>query len=598
MAMNWTGGTRNRAIKASTTSRLQKRYFAKVRAAAQTFVIPSSQGNLPHAFKRKRRTIPEFDIIVKKARIDHGETAQKGASQLLYIDNDPTGKRGGKGMEEDIRKERRRMLLEREDWVCTALSKPLFLKNREEMRKLKTNVHREATQTSSSGSTSSEEEEGDDYYDDDSSTLQNSDSNQGTVSITRKDRRRVVSHEGTPELPEYPENEDIYIRIGGSTSTSTTDPTRSAEATSWSTGIDSTVIRGSSADTMLLDIDKHEPMFQFHHITPSVSDVIERKRREARQSGYSSSPLARYSRRRGIPVPKPLGEVGEDDLLIKEIEQVSSPLPSSSSVYSTIVLRDSPNAHGRECLCPKAEGVMGYGFPRIASIEGPIDKKIRKEEVPGHTHLSNITFGSSQISWSTSPAEHRPYQHQGEQSFEDIASDIVSSGNSINLEPFVGSADGARTQIGVVPDTETGEEDEEGRRDESLGVGDLGGGGTEEITESEVEELEMEMDQDDHSPGDNQDSTDLMSLDPGEDNVKDTLESTDYEWDEEGTATTYEDTGGILGTIHVASTIAHEETSAEVIGVTTDDLTPPHDRTGLPRKIAQIKQNTAELNTT
>ncbi|KAG0128393.1 hypothetical protein HOY82DRAFT_580121 [Tuber indicum] len=572
MAMNWTGGTRNRAIKASTTSRLQKRYFAKVRAAAQTFVIPSSQGNLPRAFKRKRRTTPEFDIIVKKARIDHGETAQKGASQLLYIDNDPTGKRGGKEIEEDIRKERRRMLLEREDWVCTALSKPLFLKSREEMRRLKTNVHREATQTSSSGPTSSEEEEGDDYDDDDSSTLQNGDNDRGTVSITRKDRRRVVSHEGTPELPEYPENEDIYIRIGGSTqksSTSTTNPTRSAERTSWSTGIDSTVIRGSSADTMLLDIDKHEPMFQFHHITPSVSDVIERKRREARQS-------ARYSRRRGNPAPKPLGEVGEDDLLIKEIEQVSSPLPSSSSVYSTIVLRDSPNAHGRECLCPKAEGVMGYGFPRIASIEGPIDKKIRKEEAPGHTHMTNITFGSSQISWSTSPAEHRPYQHQGEQSFEDIASDIVSSGNSINLEPFVGSADGARTQVGVVPDTETGEEDEEGRRDESLGMGDLDSSGTEEITESEVEEFEMEMAQDDHSPGDNQDSTDLMSLDPGEDRVKVTLEGTDYEWDEEGTAITYEDTGGILGTIHVASTIAHEETSAE---------------------IAQIKQNKAELNT-
>ncbi|KAG0635164.1 hypothetical protein HOY80DRAFT_467874 [Tuber brumale] len=584
MAMNWTGGTRNRAIKASTASRLQKRYFAKVRAAAQTFVIPSSQGNLPRVFKQKRRTTPEFDIIVKKARADHGETVRKGASPLLQNDKDPTGKRGGKEMEEDIRKARRRMLLEREDWVCTTLSKPLVLKSREEMRKLKTNFHREATQTSSSGSTSSEEEEegdGDDD-DDDSSTLQNDDGNQGTVSITDKDRRRVVYHEGTPELPVYPENEDIYIRIGGSTqksSASTINPTRSPESTSWSTGINSTAIRGSSADTMLLDIDEHEPMFQFQHITPSVSDIIERKRREARQSGYSSSPLARYPRRRGNPVSEPPGEVGEDDLLIQEVEQVSSPIPSSS-VYSTIVLRDSPNAHGRECLCPKAEGVMGYGFSGIARMEGPIDKKIRKAETLEHTHMTSAAFGSSQISWSTSPAERQPYQHQGEQSFDEIASDIVSDGNLINLEPFVGSADGTRTQVEAVPDAErdiheTGEEDEEGRCNESLGMGDPDSSGTEETTESEVEESETEMDQHDHSPGGHQDSTDLMSLDPGEDSVKDILESTDYEWDEEGTATTHEDTGGILGTIHVASTIAHEETSAEVIGARTDDPTPP-----------------------
>ncbi|RPB02849.1 hypothetical protein L873DRAFT_1801366, partial [Choiromyces venosus 120613-1] len=97
------------------------------------------------------------------------------------------------------------------------------------MRKLKANPHREATDTSSSGSTSSQEEEEDDD-DDSSSTLQNNDK-QGAMSAVRGNRR-AATHGDTPELPAYPENnEDIYIRIGGSTQKSTTSATNPTSST-------------------------------------------------------------------------------------------------------------------------------------------------------------------------------------------------------------------------------------------------------------------------------------------------------------------------------------------------------------------------------
>lgn len=575
MAMNWTGGTRNRATKTSTTSRLQKRYFAKVRAAAQTFTIPSSQGNLPpNVFKRRRQTTPEFDVVVKKARSDHEEAVREVASPLLHIVKD-SGKKGGREVEEDVRKARRRILLEREDWVCTTLSKPLVLKSKEEMRKLKANFHREVVETSSSGATSSEDESDEDDENDDSTALLNY-GEQGAVSIPHESRRRMVSREDTPELPEYPENdEDIYIRIGGSTQRSATseiDSTRATESASRSTEVNPTAIRGSSADTMLLDFDKHKPMFQFQHITPTVSDMVERKRRELRQSGYSSSPLARYSRQRGNRVPMPLdggsGEVCEDDHLIKEVEQVSSPIPSSTS--STIILRTGPGARGRGCLYPETKETIKCDFSRIASMGGPVDGKIRKEETLEHTRVTSVTFGSSQVSWSTSPAERRPYSHQGEQSFGEIASEIISSENLLNLKPFVGSANGARTQAQVTPDTErdiheTDEGDEEGAPDSS---------GTREIAEPEVEEFGTEMDQDGDSPGSNQNSSDPMSRDSNEDSMEDTQESTDYEWDEEDATATHGGTEEILGTIHLASTVAYEETWAEIVGLIADDPAP------------------------
>ncbi|CUS07197.1 unnamed protein product [Tuber aestivum] len=613
MAMNWTGGTRNCAIKTATTSRLQKRYFAKVRAAAQTVAVPSSQGNLPHVFKRKSRMTPEFDIVVKKARTDHGGTTRRGSSPPLHIDRD-SGKRGGKEMEENIRRARRRILLEREDWVCTALSKPLVLKSREEMRKLKTNSHRDATETSSSGSTSSEEEEGDDDDDDDSSTLQN-DGRQGAISIGHENRRRMIQRDDTPELPEYPEHsEDIYIHIGGSTqrsSTTATNPTRSAESASRSTEIDSTTIRGSSVDTMLLDCYRHEPMFQFRHITPAVSDIVEQKRREVQQKGYSSSPLTRYSRRRGNRVPRPLdgelGEVSEGDRLIEEVERASSPIPSNS-VHSTIVVRHSPGAHGKECFCSRAKRATEYDFSRIAGIESPIDKKFRGEEALGRAQMISATPGPSQVSWSTSPAERQPYQHQGEQSFDEIASGIVSSENFLNLDPSVGSANGTQSQVGVMPGTEkmiheTAGEGEEGRREESLRMENLDDSGIEGVVDSEVEESEMEMGQDDHSLGHDRESADPGSLDSGEDSVKDTPENTDSEWDEESATATDEDTGDILDTIYVASTIAHEETSAEAVGLTTDDprlhaqlsCIAAYDRPGRTEN-GQAKHNIAECN--
>ena len=605
MAMNWTGGTRNRATKTSTTSRLQKRYFAKVRAAAQTFTIPSSQGNLPpNVFKRRRQTTPEFDIVVKKARLDHEEAVRDVAPPLLHIDKE-SGKKGEREVEEDIRKARRRMLLEREDWVCTTLSKPLVMKSKEEMRKLKANFHREVIETSSSGATSSEDESDDDDGNDDSSILRNY-GEQEAVSIPHESRRRMVPREDTPELLEYLENdEDIYIRIGGSTqrsATSAIDSTRATKSASRSTEVNPTAIRGSSADTMLLDFDKHKPMFQFQHITPTVSDMVERKRRELRQSGYSSSPLARYSRQRGNRVSMPLdggsGVVDEDDRLIKEVEQVSSPIPSSPT-SSTIILRTSPDARGREFLYPETKEAIKYDFPRIASMGGPVDERIRKEETLGHTRVTSVTFGSSQVSWSTSPAERRPYSHQGEQPFDEIASEITSSENL--LKPFVGSTNGTQTQVEVAPDTnrdthEADEEDEEGTPDNS---------GAEEIAEPEAEGSETEMDQDDDSPSNNQNSSDPISRDSDEDSVKDTEESTDYEWDEEDTASTHGDTEEILDTIHVASTVAYEGTWAEIIGLIADDPTTPAQENPIvaqddPTQIehSQTEHSLAECNNT
>ncbi|PUU82933.1 hypothetical protein B9Z19DRAFT_282805 [Tuber borchii] len=606
MAMNWTGGTRNRATKISSTSRLQKRYFAKVRAAAQTFTIPSSQGNHPpNVFKRRRQTTPEFDIVVKKARSDHGEAIREAASPLLHIDKD-SGK-AGREVEEDIRKARRRMLLEREDWVCTTLSKPLVLKSKEEMRKLKANFHWEIIETSSSGATSSEDESDDDDGSGDSGILRNC-SERGAASVPHESGRGIVPREGAPELPECPgDGEDIYIRIGGSTqrsATSAIDSTRTTESASRSTEINPTAIRGSSADTMLLDFDKHKPMFQFQHITPRVSDMVERKRREVRQSGYSSSPLARYSRQRGNRVPIPLdegsGEVGEDDRLIQEVEQVSSPIPSSST-YSTIILQTGPGARERESLYPGTGETIEYDFPRIASMGGPVDEKISKEETLGHTRVTSVTFGPSQVSWSTSPAERRPCSYQREQSFDEIASEVIASENLLNLKPFVCSANGTQTRVEVTPDTdrdmhEVDEEDEEGTLDNNR---------TREIAEPKVEESETEMDQDDDSPGSNQNSSDPMSRDSNEDNMKDNQESTDYEWDEEDTTATHGATEEILGTIHVASTVAPEGTWAEIIGLITDGPTPPAQEDPIvaqddPNQVepSQTGHNLAECNNT
>lgn len=143
--MNWTGGTRARHNRPSSdTTRLQKRYFAKVRAA-QSSTHPVAHAGSSSVFggedsasgprKRKRPPIPALDIIVpKNGDVSQGEGVKK--RRLLEtthgVTSTPTSsvqsfgnmsRRGGR------LRSKKQLLLEKDDWVCTALARPLVLKN-------------------------------------------------------------------------------------------------------------------------------------------------------------------------------------------------------------------------------------------------------------------------------------------------------------------------------------------------------------------------------------------------------------------------------------------------------------------------------------
>ncbi|RPB02848.1 hypothetical protein L873DRAFT_1801365 [Choiromyces venosus 120613-1] len=232
---------------------------------------------------------------------------------------------------------------------------------------------------------------------------------------------------------------------------------------------------------------------------------------------------------------------------------------------------------------------------------------MHKEEVLGNTHMTSAMFRSSQISWSTSPAESRPYEYQGEQSFKETSSETISSENLLNYGPLMGSRNGTQTQVEVIPDIErsiheTDGEDEEGGYDGSLRTGSPDNAGMKEPGESEGEEYETDTDQDDHSPSDDQTSTDQISQDSNEGSAKDTQESTDYESDEEDTSTTDEDTEEILDAIHVASALPREDTPAEAIESPINPTSPAQQpiptQDNLERtKHGQPEHNLAEYNT-
>lgn len=140
--MNWTGGTRVRHNRPSSDiHRLQKRYFAKVRAAQSSIHSVTHAG--PHPVlgaeasasgyvKRKRLSVPALDIIVRKdgdasqgistkrRRLLDGVGTSTPASSVYSIGD--TG-RGSGGL-----RSKKQLLLETDNWVCTTLARPLVLK--------------------------------------------------------------------------------------------------------------------------------------------------------------------------------------------------------------------------------------------------------------------------------------------------------------------------------------------------------------------------------------------------------------------------------------------------------------------------------------
>lgn len=144
--MNWTGGTRARHNRPSSdTNRLQKRYFAKVRAAqssihsvahAGPFGILGAEDSANRPGKRKKPPIPAFDIIIPKdGDASQGVAAKK--RKLLETTHElgvstPTPSVqsfGNMGQGSGRLRSKKQLLLEKDDWVCTTLARPLVLKN-------------------------------------------------------------------------------------------------------------------------------------------------------------------------------------------------------------------------------------------------------------------------------------------------------------------------------------------------------------------------------------------------------------------------------------------------------------------------------------
>lgn len=141
--MNWTGGTRARHNRPSSdTNRLQKRYFAKVRAAQSSIHsvahagILGAENSANRPGKRKKPPIPAFDIIIPK----DGDASQGAAAKKRKLletihgfgASTPTSSVqsfGNMGQGSGRLRSKKQLLLEKDDWVCTTLARPLVLKN-------------------------------------------------------------------------------------------------------------------------------------------------------------------------------------------------------------------------------------------------------------------------------------------------------------------------------------------------------------------------------------------------------------------------------------------------------------------------------------
>lgn len=147
VTMNWTGGARARAYKASTgIAAKQRQYFARVRAQATSTAFmgspsPSARNHnenerdedeedeedgLNFAALKKRRKVPRFDIIVGNQK-GGGSIEAPGpkTSEKRSVSPAPVLGERVKRLKKESIKSRKNLLLETDDWVCTTVAAPL-----------------------------------------------------------------------------------------------------------------------------------------------------------------------------------------------------------------------------------------------------------------------------------------------------------------------------------------------------------------------------------------------------------------------------------------------------------------------------------------
>ncbi|KAH8149712.1 uncharacterized protein LAJ45_06343 [Morchella importuna] len=138
--MNWTGGSRARNGKPSSdTARIQKSYFAKVRAKNST---PLAHAALSFAFAgdgtsvsggRRKARVPELDIILtqesqKKRKACDISHDLMPFEELVEEADKSTENRTHRSSDIKTKKQR---LLEKDSWVCTTLARPLVLRSKQ-----------------------------------------------------------------------------------------------------------------------------------------------------------------------------------------------------------------------------------------------------------------------------------------------------------------------------------------------------------------------------------------------------------------------------------------------------------------------------------
>jgi hypothetical protein len=164
--MNWTGGARARASKASSGAvTRQKQYFAKVRArmVSNAFMGGSSSGReceeddggaVSIIIKKRQKQLQDFEVVIgaekekqkRQLEDEMDPTKAKRRKRLLFsedIESIPKlGKRKIAVKKENI-KSRKNMILQQGDWVRTKMAaplKPLALQTRTERKPFKTRL--------------------------------------------------------------------------------------------------------------------------------------------------------------------------------------------------------------------------------------------------------------------------------------------------------------------------------------------------------------------------------------------------------------------------------------------------------------------------
>jgi hypothetical protein len=138
--MNWTGGSRARSGKPSSdTARIQKSYFAKVRAKNST---PLAHTALSFAFTgdgtsvsggRRKARVPELDIILTQESQKKRKTCDTSHDLMPFeelVEGADKSSENRTHRSSDIKTKKQR-LLEKDSWVCTTLARPLVLKSKQ-----------------------------------------------------------------------------------------------------------------------------------------------------------------------------------------------------------------------------------------------------------------------------------------------------------------------------------------------------------------------------------------------------------------------------------------------------------------------------------